>query len=228
MGTKTDPTSEPQAAPAANVLPQPQTPPAEPKYVTLEDAQKLVTEAVKAAKAEMMSYSDKGREKVSKAVQEVQTAIATLRSQGQAISPEDEAKMIQNASVKAIAQPETPPPAQAAPEPKQAQQTDDPILMQAQQILSEIGVQFAEGDPEIAAIKTDGTAWQYLKSIEAAALAKKARLNPTAGTPAPAVPSGAGRVPAQQGTKPPANLTPDEKISQGLKQANWGSQGPAT
>jgi hypothetical protein len=161
---------------------------AKPEFLTRAEAEKLREDILK----ETRSYADKGRVRVEKAVSEVTKAVETLRAHGQVVTPEQEKALKDEATRKAITEPEP----QAAP---QGQPQVDPEIVTIQK---NAGVDLYDGDPELATLDRDHGILAFYKSVEAAALAKKARL---ASTPEPTNPN--PRLPPA-GSPPSGNFNP--------------------
>lgn len=167
----------------------------------------------------VQSMVNKGENRIATRMQEFEKSMQVMKAAGQQFTPEQEQALRSKVFTAAVS--ETPseqqPTTQAAPVqvPQQGQQAADPIQASAQQIQQTNGVTLVDGDPELANIVLDKGPWEYLKSIEAACLAKKQRTASTT-NPQPEAPGlPAGRLPLQ-GTTVIPNYTPEEKIAMGV------------
>ena len=172
-----------------------------PQYVTREEAARIA-----------QSAADKAANSIRNQVQERLKQIEqAYKLTGQDFTPEVKAAARQNVLNSILAEEPTPdasqPPAQASA-PAQEQGTDDPVMSAAYQILQAQGVTLDNSDPEIKSLKLDGTAGEYLASVAAAAIAKKARTNapPPPVNPQGILPSGG----MLSGSTTPSNYDPTE------------------
>jgi hypothetical protein len=156
---------------------------AQPKYITEEEARRLVQSVV-----------DKSTSRIDKRVEERLGQIeAAYKAAGDTLTPEKR-QAAQAAIEKELGQPSAPAnPTPAATGATDATSAGDAVNTAAIATMKALGVErFDPSDPEYSSIKTTGTPDEYLASIAAAAKAKGARLtsnptNPTATAPAGAL-----------------------------------------
>lgn len=183
----------------------------EAKYLTQQEAQKLIDDALKRQK---QSFSDTLSDRVKKEWDRLQTAgiQATPEQVAQLVNSEPEGKEIpQQSPVQQLA---SQPPAQGdgsqTLDPVETQAIawmkedgveSDPLLLEAYKIQAEEGVHITDEDPEARKITRGKNLFETMQSIHAAVLEKKerlarqgspARMPSLAGGGAPSVPNYAG------------------------------------
>lgn len=178
--------------------------PDQKEYLTRDEALQLAKDAEEAAFKRAQSLIDKANAGVLKKVQgdlkSLEQAIDLQRKAGIQITDAQAETLKQQVINKAFTEvkidepepvaPISQPPAQVG-EPGDA--TQDPINAEAQRMAEEMGVALDPNDPEWGIVKTDGTPFQYLSTVQQALQAKKQRTavnpqarltTPTGGAPA--------------------------------------------
>ena len=210
-GTPATPAPVPGAAPAQ--VPAPGTTGNEPKFVTAEDAQRMVQEAEEKAFRRAQSLVDQSNTRLAKTINEKVEAIKQgMTITGQTLTPEQEAQLRQKIAIDTMSTLPTPqdPASQPGAEPTNW------VDATAGRFAAEVGG-IADTDPEARMVLVNAkTPDEYLFSVQQAVAAKKARISsqqvqqhPAAGIPA------AGLL--QTGGNPIDNKTPNQLISEGLR-----------
>ena len=165
-----------QATPATSA-------PAEPKYVTIEEAQRLANDAAEKAYTRAQSLVDKSsnriNEMISSRIEQIKTAYEMT---GQTMTPEQEATLRQNVVMRTLTdRPVQTDPQQvpASPQPAQAQDASstgiDPITATAIKMADSVGG-FTEADPEYEKVmRKDLPPEEWLANVAGQVQAKKAR-----------------------------------------------------
>jgi hypothetical protein len=172
--------------------------PAEPQYLTRDEALRMIQEATKQAQ----SLVDKSSARIESKIAEVRAQVGTL-------TPEQETNLRTKLANEAAAPTQSPAPnAQAQPgQAAPASEATNPALDAAFELMTKKGIVINDDDPELKLIDTaNPTAEQVEKAISA----KVARLSNTA-DPTRA-PLGGGNLPAA------APMTPRAMLEAGLKQ----------
>ena len=179
-------------------LEQPTQPEASPpEYLTMDKADQLVKKAVDDALGRQASLYGQGTEKLRTRLEELERQIPYMRDAG--VNVDNAA--IQTMRNKIIAEslterPDVQPQASQVAAQQQEAQGIDPgrVNGMAQSILSNMGVTFEQGAPELKMIKTDGSPWDYLETLTSAAAAYKKRTSEKANPEAriPGLVSGTG------------------------------------
>lgn len=211
-------------APASPPAEQPQGNASQPEYITRQEAQRMAEDAAEAAFRKAQGLLDKRSDGLLKKVQtdirNIEQAIDLQKKAGIVITPEQEDKLKQQAYMRALSESESAPqpgegatssasPAPAgAPAAQPAAQVEplDPVSAEALNMMQVAGVSIEESDPEYQTIDQNSP-YRFLKSVEAAIVAKKARL---ASNPQP---SGAPtRTPTNLGSTGVHNPNPNANI----------------
>ena len=185
MGDQTKPVAftgagQPQAAPAG----EPSA--TQEPVLTLDEVRRIAKEAEENAFRRSQGLFDKGQAKVRERIEQLEQTFKYVPG----MTEEQKEAARQKAAYDALREPESPP---AKPEPPaQARPVSapevDPITAAAMDMEREKGVAIEAGDPEVGTIKTDGSAYEYLRTYEAALNAKQQRL-----ATGPRTPTNAGR-----------------------------------
>lgn len=152
----------------------------EPKYVTIEEAQRMADTAAEKAYQRAQSLVDKSTTRVSNYVSERMAQIEqSARYTGQALSDDQKAQIRRDLAVEAMTAQETPPatsspaqPAQAAP---QGAPAPDAIQNAAIKMAEAVGG-FEQNDPEMKMLNMSGSPEEFLVSVQEAVYAKRTRL----------------------------------------------------
>lgn len=184
--------------------PQPQpeagTQPAQPEYITRQEAARLAAEAADTAFRRAQSLFDKGNEKVRQRLGELESAW-DMQAQAGAPVPE-EVKMRLRQQVLTAPQAAPPTTEQAAAQPQQPQSGgQDPITLSAWEMIRSAGIEIKDDDPEMQQIKTHGTPYEFLATVAQAIEAKRQRVASTNSQPngGQAQPQQPGRLPTAVG-----------------------------
>jgi hypothetical protein len=213
-----------QPAPASGDGSQPPAGTEAPKFVTLEEAQRIADEA--AAKAADQSYRraqslvDTNASRITKQVQEgfgaLKQASETLKAVGHEIPADTLARAHTQVMTGAFDTPATPggaPPASPATPPGQGETAKDPITLLAERMQSKAGITLEDSDPEMSNAKLRSEDPEiFLQGVDEGIAAKKARLAAST-TPTPPPP---GTPPTPPGGAPPAPPAPTETEAQRL------------
>jgi len=156
--------------------------PVEPKYVTIEEAQRLANEAADKAFVRAQSLVDKSsnriNEQISARIEQIETA---YKMTGQEMTPEQKATLRQNVVLQTLAEKPTSADNQQAAQTAQSAQSQaptgiDPIAAAAIKMAEAVGG-FEEGDPEFAQVtRNDLPAHEWLAKVAEQVQAKKERL----------------------------------------------------
>lgn len=149
-----------------------------PEYLTKTEADQLVKKAVDDALGRQASLYGQGTEKLRTRLEELERQIPYMRDAG--INVDNTAlqamrnKIITESLTERVSA--TPQTSQVAAQQPEAQGIDpNRVNGMAQTILSNMGVTFEQGAPELKMIKIDGTPWEYLETLTNAATAYKKR-----------------------------------------------------
>lgn len=150
----------------------------QPQYLTRQEAQRLLDEVEKRAVSRAQGLVDKSGDRVMKKIQadiaSLEQGLKLQRDMGLTVTPEQEeamkAKLIQTAMTAPLPEEKPAESAQATSSP-----AIDPITADAIRLQEAAGTWIVEGDPELSAIKTSGSPYEFLKSVETAIAAKKQR-----------------------------------------------------
>lgn len=215
-GASETPGSESQSEnPAAT--PQEQAPEGDSqKFVTLEQAQKMVEDASEQTFRKSQSYSDAGRVRVEAAVDTMKESIQTVRKSGKEITLEEEQQMLKSARAEAIANPPAEPEAAQGNVPNVTDAQRMEFTTRLDVLIDTHGKEnlLAEGDPELKMLKYTGVPKDDAVMVEAAMLAKKARLQNEPNNTDETTPPISERVPSDSG---PVGQTPMKNAHEG-----WG------
>lgn len=201
--------------------PEPQSA-AQPKYLTMEEAQHLAQEAEERAFRRAQGLYDKRSEGIEKRVQTalegLGNTLTALKANGLEITPEVEARLRAGELERALTAPSASPPStEPGPAQDPGQEPDeepgDPITAEAWTMMREAGVTIEPGDPEAKTLD-NSSGYRFLKSVEAAIEAKRARLGgspPGEATPSqpptpPVAPTNLGGI-GRHEPNPIANVT---------------------
>jgi len=173
------------AAPAAPGQPEGGSA-AQPQYVTLDEAQRIATDAAEEAFRRAQSLYSKGQAGFEKKVQadlrNLEKALELQKKAGVTVTPEQENHMRQQVINQAFMDGDQPTqPAAPGAQPAQAgegAEDIDPVTADAWRLMDEAGVTIEDDDPEVALLN-QGSPYVFLKSIEAAIAAKRQRLGNT-------------------------------------------------
>jgi hypothetical protein len=202
--------SSPQQPPANPVTQGQETAQGEQQYLTREEALRFLQSQLDKRDTRITSsFESKLREQLG--------ALQAAKAAGLQLTPEQEAAYQQNVLQNALK-----PDPITQPAPAQEQPVSDagldPINAEAMRLMQNAGAMIEQGDPEASMLKLDGSPYEYLASVKAAAEAKAARLNQsgkqTQNTTNP--PPAAARLPATGGPSAP-KMSARELISTGLK-----------
>jgi hypothetical protein len=200
---------------------------AQPQYVTVEQAEQMVREAVKQSQATAQKLVAKSGNRLKANVQEkLQALEATLKLQSDAgveITPEQRKALQQQVVVDALAEePEVDPNAQPSqsgetqPPAGQGEQPD-PITQAAWSMMQERGVDILEDDPEFGILDM-ASPYKFLLSVDKAITTKETRLQkssseePKEGSPHARIP-GAGAGGQSEGALLPQGTPPIERLN---------------
>lgn len=153
---------------------------AQPKYITLEDAQRLAADAAKqaeeAAFRRAQGYFDKGQSRVRERLDGLTEHLKLMTSAGVQVTPEQERIMRQRALEDAF-QPDPAPAASpgAQPGPKPVTTPPDPVTADAWGMMQKAGVYLEDGDPETDSLDQSHGPYAFLRSVEKAIDAKRQR-----------------------------------------------------
>lgn len=154
------------------------------QYLTKEEAEKYFKNIEDSVIARQVGIYGSGQQKLLEKLEALEMNIASLREAGVDVSPAAEMKLRDKAYKEAL----------TGNTNKQSQRVEEPVARQEQPqgldpqrintlgrtILENMGVTFTQGDPEIKAIKTNGTPEEYLESLTKAASAWKKRTSESA------------------------------------------------
>lgn len=174
----------------------------QPDVLTRSEVERMVKEAEDKAFQRAQSLFDKGQGKVSKELKELQVTLDNLKAHGVEVPPEKVRAMQDEAIRKAFVQDEPAPPANGKTptpaQPGQAAANSDPVTAEAWAMMQKAGVVIEDSDPEAATLD-QSSPYAFLKSIDAAIIAKQQRLL-AQGKPAEV------RLPGQSGGSPGASV----------------------
>lgn len=149
------------------------------QYVTRQQAQELAQQAAEEAYRKAQALIDKGASRLTKQVQErlasLENSWKLQADMGAPVAPETQERLRQRVIQDAFTAQEQ---AGAVGSGSQAQAPGlegmDPITAEAYQMMQQAGVMIEQGDPEAAQID-QSSPFKFLRSVEAAIAAKKAR-----------------------------------------------------
>ena len=157
---------------------------ADPKFITLEDAQRLADQAEERAYRRAQGLVDKADNRIGKQVREavdkVKSDIALMRNDGVEISEQLEQEMVNNATREAY---QSPPPESDTVSSDPGDRPTDPVTAEAWRMMEAAGISIDDGDPELEMLNQESE-YAFLHSVEQAIAAKKKRLD-GAGTQTP-------------------------------------------
>jgi len=187
----------------------------EGKPVTAKDLLALKEELSK----QIQSQVDKSSSRVQKELAKIDEAVKVLRASGREITDADVKTMKQNAAAAAMIEPEQEPIAQQTADPLDVRQwpQEDPVTSEITALQLKYRQAITSAMPQAAKLIRDKGPLEFVKSYEAA-LKEITSTHPQATETKPATPP-AARIPAQ-GSRTSPKMTPDQKLSQGLKE-NW-------
>lgn len=148
------------------------------EYLTKVEADQLVRKAVDDALGRQASLYGQGTEKLRTRLEELERQIPYMRDAGinvdnAALQAMRNKIITESLTERASATPQA---SQVAAQQPEAQGIDpNRVNGMAQTILSNMGVTFEQGAPELKMIKLDGTPWEYLETLTSAATAYKKR-----------------------------------------------------
>lgn len=171
-----------QPQPSGQKVDQSQT---QPNYVTIEQAQQMVADAIQKAESKAQSLVAKSGNRLQAKVQEsLKSLEATLKlqaEQGIEITPAQQEAMRNRVVMEALSEAEEETPAAQAgqagePQPQNVQAGQiDPITQAAWDLMQERGVVIEPGDPELEMLD-QSTPYKFLLSVEKAITTKETRL----------------------------------------------------
>lgn len=158
----------------------PETP--APSYLTREEAEQLMKQAVDEALNRQVGLYSKGTEKLRTRLAALEEHVELQRSSGITVNDADVERMRNKILTTSLTEQDDKPQVAPAAAQQPAVQGLDPqrINTLGRTILENMGVTFTQGDPEIKAIKTNGTPEEYLESLTKAASAWKKRTSESA------------------------------------------------
>lgn len=201
------PPGQPQVNPPAQAGQEPSSAP-QPKFITLEEAQKLANQAAldaeerafRRAQGLVSKADNRITEKVKQDLAALQSMITLQKSAGIEVTPMQEAQLRNQIIANAYSQGELPPTnTEQATKPKPVEQevAADPITAEAWRLMQAAGIIINDGDPE--AEKLDqSSGYAFLRSIEAAIESKRQRIASTPMQAPGRTPTGAGATGAHQ------------------------------
>jgi hypothetical protein len=181
---------------------QTQAPAPQPKYITLEEAQRIAKESADEAFRRAQGLYDKGQQKVKEELTRLDNLLKMQAEAGTPVPPATADAMRQRVIADAFkSEPATTPVQQAAPTgpvsqqpaPVQPQvQAPDPITAEAIRLQQEAGIVLGDSDPEISVIVQDQGPYGFLKSVEQAIALKRQRMTAATRTNIPGLGAGTG------------------------------------
>jgi len=189
----------------------------EPKYVTAE-ALSAFEEKISRI---VQSQVDKRDARINDRMKTFDQSLEQLKTLGKEIPAEEARALRVKAYEQAVGESSGGETSQAAgqPDPFALESfTGDPYASEMLRLTQSQGVRLHRDDPEAASVVTNQGGYAWAKSYESALKAKQERLasNPTNPTPPEKAPP-QGRIPSGGGTAASKALTPEEKLSAGLK-----------
>jgi hypothetical protein len=154
-----------------------------PEYITREEAQRMAQEASEAAFRKAQGLIDKGNAGTLKQVQGKLKALEDMfklqEKVGMTVTPEQKDKMKNDVLMQAFTETPESTPIPAGNQPAQVGTQDeaeqDPVTAEAWQMMKDAGITIEDNDPETKTLD-QSSPYKFLKSIDAAIAAKKARI----------------------------------------------------
>lgn len=157
-----------------------------PQFVTMEQAQAMVNDALKAAESKTQSLVAKSGNRIQASVQEklanLETALKLQADMGIEITPQQKKQLQNQAVMDALSQVEQEPPPEEGtqqPPPSQGQQQAPPqadaITQAAWAMMQERGIDILENDPEFSELDMTSP-YKFLLSVDKAINDKEQRL----------------------------------------------------
>lgn len=208
-----------QVNPPAQAGQEPSSAP-QPKFITLEEAQKLANQAAldaeerafRRAQGLVSKADNRITQKVQQDLAALQSMITLQKSAGIEVTPQQEAQLRNQIIANAYSQGEQPTPnteQPAKPEPEAQPGVSDPITAEAWRLMEAAGIIINDDDPEAEKLDQSG-GYAFLRSIEAAIETKRQRIASTPMQTPGRTPTGAGAT-GQHQANPIQNITdPDE------------------
>lgn len=160
-----------------------------PAYLTRAEAEALVKQGIDEALNRQVGLYTKGTEKLRSRLEELERNIPRMQKAGVTVDNAQIQAMRNDILQESLLETEEAPQAKQTAAPQPAPQGLDPSTVNqiANSILQSMNVRFDPNAPEVAQIKTNGTAEEYLTSLMQAANAYKQRIaekpNPEARMP---------------------------------------------
>jgi len=214
------PPGQPQVTPPAQAGQEPSSA-SQPKFITLEEAQKLANQAAldaeerafRRAQGLVSKADNRITEKVKQDLAALQSMITLQKSAGIEVSPQQEAQLRNQIIANAYSQGEQPPPhteQQEKPNPEApSSEAADPITAEAWRLMQAAGIMINDGDPEVEKLD-QSSGYAFLQSIEAAIETKRQRIASTSMQAPGRTPTGAGATGAHQANPIQDINDPDE------------------
>lgn len=155
----------------------------QPKYVTLEEAQRLANEAAEAAFRRSQGLYEKGRQGFEARVQaelaNFEKVLDLQKKAGMAFTPEQETALRQQAINQAFIGGEQNPPAESPEQPPAQDGGEDdadldPVTAEAWRMMEDAGIIIEDDDPEAGTLD-QSSPYAFLRSIDKAIEAKRQR-----------------------------------------------------
>jgi|GEM_PF-3973052 hypothetical protein len=198
---------QPQVTPPAQAGQEPSSAP-QPKFITLEEAQKLANQAAldaeerafRRAQGLVSKADNRITAKVQQDLAALQQMITLQKSAGIEVTPQQEAQLRNQIIANAYSQGEQPPPntePPATPKPAEQSEASDPITAEAWRLMQAAGIVINENDPEVGQLD-QSSGYAFLRSIETAIESKRQRIASTPMQVPGRTPTGAGATGAHQ------------------------------